>query len=338
MKICKNCKTELEDNQKFCHRCGSNEFEEVNSIISENREIVENSGIKSNADNIQNQTIRIVHDENINQNTVSTAKPITNNNSKLIILISAIIAVVVIIITAVTVSTLKSYNEITTTKPKTTNRVSDNTYHSEEKQTEKSETKKTEPDEESYNSSLWQKNSENSNAYKNSIAYNYIMGPGTFIDKINSVSNQFGLSFKWAGDTDMGDYIRRVFTPGGIRNPNSGQNIGYYIDVLEEGNESVIIEVLPFVSISNYDGDKKQALATLTVMALYAYDEIPLGNQFSTVMDKIIAGNSAFRYNDFLVISQTSEEIFYATVFKSNSSIINKLEQETNVKIENYAY
>lgn len=312
MKTCKICKIALEDEQKFCHVCGATAFEEVNHTVSENS--LENS------------------------NVVPTppAKSIASDKKMIITIVAVVVAVMVVVISVATAIILKSSNKASTTsttKHNTASYSSTNTSKSDESKTEE---RKSETTEEQYDSVHWQKNPVNSNAYKNSIAYNYIMGAGTFIDKINSVSKQFGLSFKWAGDLDMGEYTRRIFTIGGFQNQNVEQEVGYYMDVIEDDDASCIVNVTAFVG-RDYTYDSNQALATLIVMALYAYDEIPLGNQFSTVMDKILAGGASFRYNDFLIVFASNETINAKNIFKSTPSMIRELERETNVKLEDYS-
>lgn len=331
MKICKSCKTELEDNQKFCHRCGCNAFEESNAVFSNNNDknpvIAE---IGNNADHA-NSTV-----------TPSVSKSITGNNKKLIIIISAIVAVIIVIIAVVTVIELNSSNEISTTNANTTNDVSDNTYISDESKTEKDETKESESSEENseenYDSVHWEKIPENSEFYENFMAYSYKMGPGTFIDKINSIGKSLDLSltFKWTGDLDMNGYTRRIFSLGGYQNSNVEQDMGYYFDVIEDDDSSQIVSITPFVGC-DYTGDVNQALATLIVMALYAYDEIPIGNEFSTVMDKILAGKASFRYNDFVIVYASNETIYAKNIFKSTPELIREIETATNVELEDYS-
>lgn len=269
----------------------------------------------------------------VENNSEVISQPIKKKSNKKVIILAAVIAVVVavmiVVVSIATAITLKSSDKVSTTKYNAANQVGNHTYKSDESDNR----------EEQYDSIHWKKNPENSNAYKNSIAYNYIMGPGTYIDKINSVSKQFGLSFKWAGDIDMGEYTRRIFTIGGASgysNLSVEQDVGYYMDVIEDDDSSCIVSVTAFVG-RDYTNDSNQALATLIVMALYAYDEIPLGNQFSTVMDKILAGKASFRYNDFLIVFASNETINARNIFKSSPSLIQELEKVTNIKLEDYS-
>lgn len=79
MKICKNCKAELEDNQNFCYRCGSNEFEKSENIVSENAERI---SVK------------------------------TKNKKKLLKIIIPIVAVVLLIVGALATVSIVNYNNL----------------------------------------------------------------------------------------------------------------------------------------------------------------------------------------------------------------------------------
>lgn len=321
MKICKNCKVELEDNQKFCHCCGSNESEVMNNVVSESAGKI------------------VVQSEDVIKNPQRDLG--TSNKKKIIIWISSIVAILIVIIAVITAVTshLSVKQENAPLESATYKRTTTTNTNSEEKESDKFETSETENDGEYYDSIHWEKVPENSEFHKNYIAYSYKMGPGTFIDKINSIGKMSGLSFtfKWTGDLDMNGYTRRIFTSGGYQDQkNIEQEIGYYFDIIEDDNSSYIMMVTPFVG-RDYTGDTNQALATLIVMALYAYDEIPIGNEFSVVMDKILAGDASFRYNNFIIVYASNDTIYANNIFKSSPSLIRELESVTDVKLEDYS-
>ena len=130
MKVCKNCKTALEDNQKFCHICGSNEFEDKDFVKNENTSCVYeiNEGTANSVKNIQtNYQNNKANEEKVEYfnptvtSTVEKTAPAKNIN-KIIIVASAIVAVVIVIILTIiiAVSTQSKRNHPTATTAKTT--------------------------------------------------------------------------------------------------------------------------------------------------------------------------------------------------------------------------
>ena len=109
MKICKNCKAELEDNQKFCHSCGSNEFEATENIISDNDGKIsvqpENLFEKPQSDlfkSIDGNQVGTV----VDNNTVKKAK----KKKKLVKIIVPIVAVIVLIVASLGIFSIVNYN------------------------------------------------------------------------------------------------------------------------------------------------------------------------------------------------------------------------------------
>ena len=101
MKLCKNCKAELEDNQKFCHRCGSNEFDGINADFSNNSdENLKMAQTENNADNI-----------NPAVTSSPVSKSIPSDNAKLIKIIIAVVAVIIVIVAILTAIALRANNK-----------------------------------------------------------------------------------------------------------------------------------------------------------------------------------------------------------------------------------
>ena len=106
MKLCKNCKTELEDNQKFCYHCGSNEFEAIENVISDSEEeisvqpknVIESDLSKS----IDGNQVGAVVDSNV----VKKSK----NKKKLVKIIVPIVAAMALIVASLGIFSLVNYN------------------------------------------------------------------------------------------------------------------------------------------------------------------------------------------------------------------------------------
>lgn len=125
MKVCKNCKAELEDNQNFCHLCGSSEFEyKENSVSDKNENTSGLSEINEETQNsveiiqtdIQNTTANEKNVENLNSAIIPAVKKTasSNNNNKTIIVVSAIVVIMIMIITIAVKNSSKSTNVSTT--------------------------------------------------------------------------------------------------------------------------------------------------------------------------------------------------------------------------------
>jgi len=110
MKLCKKCKTELEDNQKFCYHCGSNEFEpNIENVISESDEeiivqpenVIENpqSDLSKSIDGNQVGTV-------VDSNVVKKVK----NKKKLVKIIVPIVAAIALIVASLGIFSLVNYN------------------------------------------------------------------------------------------------------------------------------------------------------------------------------------------------------------------------------------
>lgn len=122
MKYCKNCKAELEDNQKFCHRCGSNEFDGINADFSNNSdENLKMAQTENNADNI-----------NPAVTSSPVSKSITSDNAKLIKIIIAVVAVIIVIVAILTAIALRANNKQESASSSSTTYKSTTTQESED--------------------------------------------------------------------------------------------------------------------------------------------------------------------------------------------------------------
>lgn len=110
MKLCKHCKTELEDNQKFCYRCGSNEFKTVENMRSENNgEISVQSESENVIENPQSDVSKSSDGNHVvavlDNNVVKKAK----NKKKFVKIAVPIVAVIVLIVASLGIFSFVNY-------------------------------------------------------------------------------------------------------------------------------------------------------------------------------------------------------------------------------------
>lgn len=116
MKICKNCKAELEDNQNFCHKCGRKQLESADNYFSKNNDSILDTSCEASNSNIVDElknTINIESDKNIQDTNskISYKKSVVNDNKLIIIIVSIVVCVFVVFVSIYTAVMLNSSDE-----------------------------------------------------------------------------------------------------------------------------------------------------------------------------------------------------------------------------------